>query len=203
MLLTPPRSLCADDRWNDFDCGRTSLNGWLRRQAWRQQKSGEWRTAVVCDAETGAIAGFIGLAPGRIARVRPLPRRSPIHGEPPTWTGWPLMSQDAKATQQQLETAARHQPPELPILLIGRLAVDLRFQGRGVSKALVLFAFRTALAQSRQMPCFGVLAHPPDHAMRNMFYRNGFEELPCDPSGGMPTGSMIVRIAELERNGFA
>ncbi len=46
---------------------------------------------------------------------------------------------------------------------------------------------------SREIGCFGVLTHPLDDDVR----RFGFEDLPGDPNG-----AMIVRMIDLEQNGF-
>ena len=62
----------------------------------------------------------------------------------------------------------------------------------------MLFALTTAVQVSRQMGCFGVLTHPLDDGVRSFYARFGFETLPFDPRR-----SMIVRIVDLERSGFA
>jgi hypothetical protein len=61
-----------------------------------------------------------------------------------------------------------------------------------------LFALTTALRASREVGSFGVLTHPLDEPVRAFYRRWGFEDVPCDPNR-----SMIVRMVELERNGFA
>jgi hypothetical protein len=50
---------------------------------------------------------------------------------------------------------------------------------------------------SKEIGCFGVLTHPLDDRVRDFYVRFGFETLPFDPGR-----SMIVRIIDLERNGF-
>ena len=61
-----------------------------------------------------------------------------------------------------------------------------------------LFALTTALRASREVGSFGVLTHPLDEPVRAFYRRWGFEDVPFDPNR-----SMIVRMVELERNGFA
>lgn len=101
--LAPPRPLAGDDDCEGFDCGRDSLNQWFRRHAWQNQQSSVSRTSVVCDTQTGEIAGFISLSTGQIERVY-LP----------------------KAVQ-------RNQPDPLGVILLGQLAVDQHCQGAGPS----------------------------------------------------------------------
>jgi predicted N-acetyltransferase YhbS len=95
------------------------------------------------------------------------------------------------------KSARRNQPDPLPALLLGQLGVDRRYQRRGLARSLVWFALVTAVRFSRDIGCFGVLTHPLDDELRGFYRRLGFEDLPYDPRR-----SMIVRIADLERNGF-
>lgn len=166
--LTPPRSLKADDNREAFDCGREAINAWFRRHAWRNQQSGVTRTTVVCDANTGAVAGCVSLCAAQIERGF-LPK-----------------------------SAQRNQPDPLPAVLLGQLAVDRRYQGLGYARSLMWFALTMSVRFSKDIGCFGVLTHPLDDGLRVFYRRFGFEDLPFDPSR-----AMIVRIAELERNGFS
>lgn len=166
--LTPPRPLAAGDDREAFDCGRESLNHWFRRHAWRNQESGVTRTSVICDAVTGAVAGFVSLSMAQIERAH-LPK-----------------------------SVQRNRPDPIPVLLLGQLAVDQRQQGRGCARSLMLFALTTAVRFSKDIGCFGVLTHPLDDGVRAFYAQFGFEPLPFDPKH-----SMIVRIIDLERNGFS
>lgn len=95
-------------------------------------------------------------------------------------------------------SAQRNRPDPIPILLLGQLAVDRPQQGRGCARSLMVFALTTAVRFSRDIGCFGVLTHPLDDTVSAFYARFGFEPLPFDPRR-----SMIVRIVDLERNGFS
>jgi len=166
--LKPPRPFEEADDRIGFDCGRESMNQWFRRHAWHNQQIGISRTTVLCDVASGDIAGYVTLSMGHIEREF-LP----------------------KASQ-------RNKPDNIPIFLLGQLAVDRRFQGTGVARSLLFYALRTSFLMSRQIGCFGVLTHPLDDAARGFYRRFGFEDLPFDPRR-----SMIVRIKDLERSGFS
>lgn len=166
--LTPPRPLSADDDRMNFDCGRESLNAWFRRNAWRNQQSDVSRVSVICDAESGAIAGYVSLSAASIERAH-LPKSS-----------------------------QRNRPDPVPALLLGQLAVDLRYQGRGVATSLLYFALTTAVRVSREIGCVCVLTHPLEDDVRAFYVKFGFEVLPFDPQR-----SMAVRIVDLENNGFS
>jgi predicted N-acetyltransferase YhbS len=166
--LTKPRPLTGDDDRDGFDCGRASINQWFRRRAWRNQQSGASRTNIVCDVDSGAVVGCVSLCAAQIERAF-LPK-----------------------------SAQRNQPDPMAAILLGQLAVDRRFQGRGYARSLVRFALMISVRFSRDVGCFGVLTHPLDDRVRGFYRRFGFEDLPFDPGR-----SMIVRIVDLERNGFA
>jgi GNAT superfamily N-acetyltransferase len=165
--LSPPRPLAAEDDRDAFDGGRESLNQWFRRHAWRNQQGGMSRTSVVCDTVTGAVAGYVALSAAQIERAH-LPRSD-----------------------------QRNRPDPIPVILLGQLAVDRRYQSSGYAKSLLVFALTTAVRFSREIGCFGVLTHPIDEGVRGLYRGFGFEELPFDPER-----SMIVRIVDLEENGF-
>ncbi|PRD43041.1 GNAT family N-acetyltransferase [Phyllobacterium phragmitis] len=165
--LSPPRQLIEEDNRQAFDCGRDSMNEWFRRHAWRNQQLGVSRSTVICDAQTGEIAGYVTLAMGHIEREY-LP----------------------KASQ-------RNRPENIPIFLLGQLAVDRRFQKTGVARSLLFYALKTSVRVAKEVGCVGVLTHPLDDEVRAFYRRFGFEDLPYDRRR-----SMMVRIKDLERNGF-
>lgn len=165
--LTPPRPLAAEDDTTGFDCGRDALNHWLRRHAWRNQQSDVTRTSVVCDPLAGSIVGYVSLCAAHVERAW-LPR-----------------------AQQ------RNRPDPLPAVLLGQLAVDVRWQGQGVARSLMSFALATAVRFSQDVGCFCVLTHPLDDGVRTLYRSFGFEDLPFDRAR-----SMAVRIVDLARNGF-
>jgi GNAT superfamily N-acetyltransferase len=166
--LTPPRPLTERDDRDAFDCGRDSLNSWLRQHAWRNQVGDVSRTSVICDPENGAIAGFVTLSAAQIERAY-LPK-----------------------------SLQRNRPDPLPAVLLGQLAVDRNYQGRGCANSLMLFALKTAVRFSAEIGCFGVLTHPLDDEVRGFYRRFDFEDLPFDPKR-----SMIVRILDLKRGDWS
>lgn len=164
--IAPPRPLAEGDDRTSFDCGRVSLNQWFQRHAWANQVTCVSRTSVICDAATNDIIGYVTLSAAQIERAF-LPR-----------------------SQQ------RNKPDPLPVTLLGQLAIHKDHQGRGHARSLVVFALRTALRASRQIGSFGVITHPLDEQVRQIYARWGFQDLPFDPRR-----AMIVRMIDLERTG--
>ncbi len=165
--LNPPRPLAEDDELEGFDCGRESMNLWLRRHAWRNQLHNISRTTVFTEMDAAVMVGYVTLAAGQIEREF-LPRK-----------------------------VRRDRPAVLPVVLLGQLAVDRRFQGQGMARQLLFYALTTSVALSKDVGCFGVITHPLDDALRAFHAKSGFTDLPGDPRR-----AMIVRIADLAQSGF-
>lgn len=146
-----------------FDCGRESLNHWLRRHAWTNHKSGASRVSVMTDLATERIVGYVTLSAAQIERAfLPKPQQ-------------------------------RHRPDPLPATLLGQLAVDRNYHGRGYASDLLLFALKTSLRASRRIASFGVITHPLDENLRGFYARRGFQDLPFDPRR-----AMILRMTDIE-----
>ena len=164
--VASPRPLSEDDERNDFDCGRDSLNAWFRRHAWHNHASGVSRTSVICATSTGLIVGYVTLSAAQIEREF-------------------LAKKDR-----------RNKPNPLPATLLGQLAIDRSYQGKGHARSLLLFALTAALRASYDVGSFGVITHPIDDQIRQFYRRWGFEDMPFDPRR-----SMIVRMVDLEKSG--
>jgi GNAT superfamily N-acetyltransferase len=160
--VTPPRPLAESDDRASFDCGRESLNNWFQRHAWANHASDMSRVSVIADAATGRVIGYVALSAAQIERAY-LPK------------------------PQQ-----RNRPDPVPVLLLGQLAVDKAYQGRGYAVDLLRYALKTALRVSESVGSMGVIAHPLDDGVRGFYARWGFQELPFDPRR-----AMIVRMADL------
>ncbi len=118
---------------------------------------------MICDSATGSVAGYVALSAAQIER------------------------------QYLPKSARRNRPDPVPVILLGQLAVDRRYQGRGYARGLMFFALHTAIRLSKEVVCFGVITHPLDERLRDFYRGFGFEELPFDPMR-----AMIARIADLE-----
>jgi GNAT superfamily N-acetyltransferase len=68
----------------------------------------------------------------------------------------------------------RGMPEKVPLLLIGRLAVDAQWQGRGLGSALLADALRRCLAASQIAGVRGIVAHAIDEAAAAFYERHGF-----------------------------
>jgi GNAT superfamily N-acetyltransferase len=162
--VTSPRPLTADDKRDLFDCGRDSLNAWFQRHAWANQVSGASRVNIVADDTSGQIVGYVTLSAAQIERAF-LPK-----------------------SQQ------RNHPNPVPVLLLGQLAVDIRYQGQGHAETLMLFALEASLRAAEIVGSIGVITHPLEEELRKFYAKWDFQDLPFDPRR-----AMLVRMADLRR----
>jgi len=125
--LNRPRPLAKEDDRTEFDCGQGVLNNWFQRHAWRNHQSDASRVSVVIDSQTGRVVGYVALSAGQIER------------------GWLPKSRQ------------RNMPDPVPMILLGQLAVDLHWQGRGVSRMLLAHAFASTLHVSKTVGSYALV----------------------------------------------
>ncbi len=91
------------------------------------------------------------------------------------------------------EIKARLPKYPMPVLHVGQLATDIRFQGKGVSPLLLRFAAEQAVAASKSVSCFAIQPEADNERARNWYLKRGFMEL-------QPGGSRFYQsIAALEK----
>jgi len=154
--------LAGDDDREGFDCGQDALNAWFKRNAWRNQGAGVSRTYVLPNVDTGAIAGYVSLAVGEVRREF-LPK-----------------------------SRQRNMPDPIPVFLLGQLAIDLRWQGRGLSDVLLSHAIVSTIHAAETVGGFALVTHPLNDGVRRFYENRGFTELPGDPKK-----AMFVRMKDL------
>lgn len=66
LKLSSPQPLSAEHQLEDFGCGESSLDDWLRRRALINQTTGASRTFVVTD-ESGQVLAYYALAAGAVS----------------------------------------------------------------------------------------------------------------------------------------
>jgi len=167
MRPAPPRPIRPDDPVAEFDCGVPVLNAWLVQRAWRNESSGDSRTYVCLDADTGVLLGFYCLSSATVARDDA--------------SGW----------------LARNAPDPIPVILLGRLAVALDARGYGIGRDLVAHALSRANEAARILGARALLAEAKDPPAAAFYRRLGFESVadaplslvarlrPDTPSAGM------------------
>ena len=150
-----PRPITDSDDVSGFDCGQPSLNEWLFRRAVRNEQSGASRTFVTFEFGSGRVAGYYSLAAGSI---------------------------EAGSASSRLRS---NMPSPIPAILLGRFAIDLRYQGRGLAAALLRDAFSRAVIAGRSVGAATITVHAIDGAAAGFYAKFGFRHLPGDAHGAM------------------
>lgn len=88
-------------------------------------------------------------------------------------------SVDPGEAPQRLARGQGRQP--IPIVLLGRLAVDKDYQGRGLGEALLVEALGRSAAAADAIGARAVLVHAVDSHARAFYLKYGFEPSPTDP----------------------
>ena len=135
-----------------FSCGNAILDRYLQRQARQDVDRRVAAVFVLLDAETERIVGYYTLSAGAVEPSE----------LPPEVT--------------------RRLPPyrALPVVLLGRLAVDARYQGRGFGALLLVDALPRALAHSAQVAAMAVIVDAIDEQARRFYERFGFRRFVDD-----------------------
>ena len=66
----------------------------------------------------------------------------------------------------------------IPATLLGRLAIDNRFQGQGIGKYLLIDALKRSYEISKTIASFAVVVDPIDQDAENFYNKYGFIKLP-------------------------
>ena len=151
MPYRKPEPITVNHDLTAFDCGDAAMNDWLRKWALRNEDSGATRTYVLCEEESHMVVGFYGITVGTV--MRRAMRRKHRHG----------------------------MPDDIPVALLGRLAVDKRHQGRGLAQALVCEAVRTAILAARHAGIAVVAVQAKDAAVGGFYENIGFDQSSHDP----------------------
>ena len=151
MIYSAPALLTSEHRLKGFDCGEPALNDWLARRALANQVSGSSRTWVVAAEPARTVVAYYASSTASVMRTT-----APRH-------------------------IARNQPPDLPAILLGRMAVERRHQGKGLGAAMLKHFMTKAIEVSEIVGARLVLVHAKDEQARVFYRHHGFVESPIDP----------------------
>jgi GNAT superfamily N-acetyltransferase len=91
----------------------------------------------------------------------------------------------------------RNAPDPVPVVLIGRLAVDRRYQRRGIGAGLLKDAVLRTRAAARHVGIRALLVHAIDEDAIRFYQRYGFRPSPTEPA------TLMVPLSEIERTVLA
>ena len=89
---------------------------------------------------------------------------------------------------------------DLPFLLLGRLAVDKSYQGKGYGEALVYHACKTTMSAADQVGIFGMIVEAKNEKVAKFYQNLGFKKLAQTKNRlVLPTATIKHIIKECEK----
>lgn len=88
----------------------------------------------------------------------------------------------------------RNMPELVPVMLIGRLAVDRSHHGRGIGRGMVRDAILRTMQAAEIAGIRAVLVHAKSPVARSFYERLGFAGSPVDPM------TLVVTVADAQRS---
>ena len=126
-----------------FSCGDEALDTYLKKRASQEAKKKIATTFVMVDSQTSAVIGYYTLSATSI-----------------------LIADLPDETTKKLPKY-----PHVPATLLGRLAIDGRYQGRGYGELLIIDALRRALQATTEVASYAVVVDAINERARS-FYKH-------------------------------
>jgi len=95
--------------------------------------------------------------------------------------GYYSLSAGAISHEAAPKAMRRNMPDPLPVLLLGRLAIDRRYHNRGLGSALLRDAMIRAVGIASDTGVFAILLHAISEPARQFYLSRGFRESPLQP----------------------
>jgi GNAT superfamily N-acetyltransferase len=108
--------------------------------------------------------------------------------------GYYSLSSGAIARDTAPKSMQRNMPVSLPVILLGRLAVDKMHHNKGLGKALLRDAMLRVLNASAEIGIFAILVHALSESAKRFYLSCGFVESPLQPMTLMMT-IKTIRLA--------
>lgn len=97
------------------------------------------------------------------------------------------LASSAVAAEAASGRLRRNMPDPIPVVVLGRLAIDQSWHGTGLGRALVRDACLRVMAAAEAIGIRGMLVHALSESARTFYEHLGFEPSPLDPMTLMAT----------------
>lgn len=147
-----PAPLTAEHRIEGFDCGKPKLTDWLKAHALDNEGRSSRTYVVVANTgpHVGDVVGYYTLATGGV-------------------------------TRSEMPPKMRHNLPNpVPVMMLGRLAVDERHQKKGIGPAMLREAMQRTLEISRSAGVRALMVHAIDDEALTFYLKYGFILFPAE-----------------------
>lgn len=148
-----------------FDCGNETLNDYIKNRAGQDMKRKLAACFVLFDNATNYIQGYYTLSNNSI----------PLDD----------FSEEIKRKLPKSYTS-------IPTTLLGRLAIDKNFQGKGIGKILLIDALKRSYELSEEIGSFAVVVDPIDEKAEKFYEKFGFIKQP-------DSGKMFIAMKTLKQ----
>ncbi len=135
-----------------FDCGNAQLSDWLRQLSGQYERRDLARTYVLARTNSEKILGYYGMSCHSVSRDL-------------------LPAELAKGLPRI----------DVPVVLIGRPAVDHAAHGQGIGSLLMIHPFRRALSVAELIGVRAVEVDAIDDVARRFYEHHGFTPMLNDP----------------------
>jgi GNAT superfamily N-acetyltransferase len=95
--------------------------------------------------------------------------------------GYYALAAGAAAHRDAPGRVKRNMPDPIPVMVIGRLAIDLQFQGRGIGSALLKDAVLRTVQAAEIVGIRAILVHAISEGAKRFYEKLGFMASPTNP----------------------
>lgn len=162
IYLTEP--LDSNHVRDHFSCGKEILDNYFQTQAKQDVKRKLSACFVLFDKGKGKISGYYTLSSCSISN---------------------------NLIPEALKKKLPNSYQSIPTVLLGRLAIDKGFQGKGVGKLLFIDSLKRCYDLSKSIGIFAVIVDPLDKEAAKFYEKYGFINLP-------DSGKMFLPIKTIE-----
>ena len=162
MGIGKPERLDQNHDLTGFTSGYEDLDVWLHKQAPKNQKRNKARVYVVIDSDIGRVVGYYAIAMGSVQR------------------------------NDAINPLKRNSPNPIPMVVLGRLAVQTEYQGLGIGAGLLKDCVLRSVDAMNSIGGAGILVHAIDDSARSFYTKFGFTESPFDSL------TLMARICDIE-----
>lgn len=152
-MLSPIVALTRAHNRKDFSCGNDVLDRYLQLQARQDMQRNLAQVFVLVGSDQTTIQGYYTLSNSSL-----------------------LLTELAEGLRRQLPRY-----PKIPVTLLGRLAVDSRYQGQKIGQLLLVDALLRSARQAKEIASMAVVVDAIDEAAVSFYQKYHFLSLPETP----------------------
>lgn len=145
-----PVPLSAAHDCADFQSGEPVLDEWLRARALPNMEMAASKTYVICAQGTQKVIGFYAICMGQILN------------------------------QEATGAIRRNMPRHIPAVILGRLAIDKNWHGKGLGQALLHDAVMRSARAANEVSARLLVVHAISPAAESFYLHHGFTQLPVE-----------------------